>query len=269
LYSGKSQFEPIKEEPSILTSEHSMSTVSKKSKDSGKPGENKSSVESISIHSEKLDENKLNYERELTKLDLEIEELRKENDEIQKKINVIYAFKKKEGRDEKNYYKESNINESTYAETLSSTASLYNDLNTHKRKLDADVKKYNQSIEEQEKRKYEVYQILKSYKEELLNNAETRKGSKIPRSQIEDWLATEKRYENEIKQLRVQCFTKTLEMNRLKKDLKKLDDLFEGLHRIDFEQLKIENNVKNILYTINYIRHLQKKLKIEMKISIN
>ena len=31
-------------------------------------------------------------------------------------------------------------------------------------------------------------------------------------------------------------------MNRLKKELKKMEDYFEGLHIIDFEQLKIENN---------------------------
>ena len=73
------------------------------------------------------------------------------------KMEKELAYLKKEGREEKNFYKESNINESTYADSLTSTAGLYNDLNSHKLKLDQDLKRYQQSIEEQEKRKQDVY----------------------------------------------------------------------------------------------------------------
>jgi hypothetical protein len=34
-----------------------------------------------------------------------------------------------------------------------------------------------------------------------------------------------------------------LTLNRYNKELKKMEEYFEGLHLIDFEQLKIENNV--------------------------
>ena len=66
-------------------------------------------------------------------------------------------------------------------------------------------------------------------------------------------------------------------MNRLKKELKKMEDYFEGLHIIDFEQLKIENNTlkekiedrneeihklkKKINYTVQILAHLQEKSK--------
>ena len=218
-----------------------------------------------------------NYERELQDLETANEKLKEDNEIIQKKINIIYEFRKKEGREERNFYKESNINESTYADSLTSTAGLYNDLNSHKTKLDQDLKRYQQSIEEQEKRKQDVYEILMKYKEELLDNAETRKGTKIPRAEIEYWLSREKQLEDEIKELRIQSFTKSLEMNRLKKELKKMEDYFEGLHIIDFEQLKIENNtltekiedrneeihkLKNkINYTVQILAHLQEKSK--------
>ena len=214
-----------------------------------------------------------NYERELQDLETANEKLKEDNEIIQKKINIIYEFRKKEGREERNFYKESNINESTYADSLTSTAGLYNDLNSHKTKLDQDLKRYQQSIEEQEKRKQDVYEILMKYKEELLDNAETRKGTKIPRAEIEYWLSREKQLEDEIKELRIQSFTK----NRLKKELKKMEDYFEGLHIIDFEQLKIENNtltekiedrneeihkLKNkINYTVQILAHLQEKSK--------
>ena len=135
--------------------------------------------------------------------------LKEDNELIQKKINIIYEFRKKEGREERNFYKESNINESTYADSLTSTAGLYNDLNSHKLKLDQDLKRYQQSIEEQEKRKQDVYEILMKYKEELLDNAETRKGTKIPRAEIENWLGREKLLEDELRNLRIQSFTKS------------------------------------------------------------
>ena len=216
-----------------------------------------------------------NYERELNDLELTNEKLKEDNELIQKKIKVIYDFRKKEGREEKNFYKESNINESTYADSLSSTASLYNDLNTHKTKLDQDLKRYQASIDEQENRKQDVYEILMKYKEELLENAETRKGTKIPKQDVQNWLNREKKLEDDIRKLRIQSFTKSLEMNRLKKELKKMEDYFEGLHIIDFEQLKIENNTltekiedrneeihklrNKINSTVQTLAHLQEK----------
>ena len=115
------------------------------------------------------------------------------------------------------------------------------------------------------------------YKEELLDNAETRKGTKIPRAEIENWLNQEKFLEEELRTLRIQNFQKSLEMNRLKKELKKMEDYFEGLHIIDFEQLKIENNTltekiedrneeihklkKKINDTVQILAHLQEKSK--------
>lgn len=228
-------------------------TIFKKGEDSFMGKSDMSSV-SMSQTSEMDNKTINNNEKEIFKLENSIEDLKRDNEELQKKIRILYDYRKKEGRDDKNYYKESNINESTYADSLTSTASLYNELNTHKRKLDADVRKYQQSIEEQEKRKQEVYQILMSYKEELLNSAETRKGTKISVSVVDEWLTAEKRYENEIRNLRILNFTKTLEMNRLKKELKKMEDYFEGLHVIDFEQLKIENNVTRLLNYLDFNR---------------
>jgi hypothetical protein len=216
-----------------------------------------------------------NYEQEIKDLEEKIEKLKEDNELCQRKINLIYEFRKKEGREEKNFYKESNINESTYADSLSSTAGLYNDLNMHKRKLEEDLARYQQSIDEQEKRKQDVYDILMKYKEELLENAETRKGKKIPRAEIENWLGREKELEDELKKVRILSFIKNLEMNRLKKELKKTEDYFEGLHIIDFEQLKIENNtltekiedrneeihkIKNkINISVQELAHLQEK----------
>jgi hypothetical protein len=275
-YANKGEMDEIQEEnDEDVDSSKDESSVNKSSKhyDSKANKSQNEMSDDYNLSGEKSE----NYERELQDLETANEKLKEDNELIQKKINIIYEFRKKEGREEKNFYKESNINESTYADSLTSTAGLYNDLNSHKTKLDQDLKRYQQSIEEQEKRKQDVYEILMKYKEELLDNAETRKGTKIPRAEIENWLSTEKRLEDDIRDLRIQSFTKSLEMNRLKKELKKMEDYFEGLHIIDFEQLKIENNtltekiedrneeihkLKNkINYTVQILAHLQEKSK--------
>ena len=275
-YANKGEMDEIveeKDEDIDTSKEESSENKSSKQKDS-KSNKSKDEIsEDFGVSGEKSE----NYEREVQDLEASIEKLKEDNELIQKKINLIYEFRKKEGREERNFYKESNINESTYADSLTSTAGLYNDLNSHKLKLDQDLKRYQQSIEEQEKRKQDVYEILMKYKEELLDNAETRKGTKIPRAEIEGWLGREKQLEDDLRTLRIQSFTKSLEMNRLKKELKKMEDYFEGLHIIDFEQLKIENNtltekiedrneeiqkLKNkINETVQILAHLQEKSK--------
>jgi len=275
-YANKGEMDEIQEEKDedIDTSKEESSEHKSSKQQESKMNKSKEEIsEDFGVSGEKSE----NYEREVQDLEASIEKLKEDNELIQKKINLIYEFRKKEGREERNFYKESNINESTYADSLTSTAGLYNDLNSHKLKLDQDLKRYQQSIEEQEKRKQDVYEILMKYKEELLDNAETRKGTKIPRSEIERWLSTEKQLEDDLRTLRIQSFTKSLEMNRLKKELKKMEDYFEGLHIIDFEQLKIENNtltekiedrneeihkLKNkINNTVQVLAHLQEKSK--------
>ena len=262
--------EEVDEEVSSSKEEASQKSESRKSKTLKSKDE---LSEELGVSGEKSD----NYEKEINDLEEKIEALKEDNEHYQRRINLVFEFRKKEGREEKNFYKESNINESTYADSLTSTAGLYNDLNIHKRKLDQDLQRYQKSIEEQEKRKQDVYEILMKYKEELLDNAETRKGTKIPRAEIENWLGREKQLEDTLRNLRIQSFTKSLEMNRLKKELKKMEDYFEGLHIIDFEQLKIENNTLTekiedrneeihkirikINDTVQALAHLQEKSK--------
>ena len=262
--------EEVDEEVSSSKEEESQKSESRKSKTLKSKDE---LSEELGVSGEKSD----NYEKEINDLEEKIEALKEDNEKYQRRINLVFEFRKKEGREEKNFYKESNINESTYADSLTSTAGLYNDLNIHKRKLDQDLQRYQKSIEEQEKRKQDVYEILMKYKEELLDNAETRKGTKIPRAEIENWLGREKQLEDTLRNLRIQSFTKSLEMNRLKKELKKMEDYFEGLHIIDFEQLKIENNTLTekiedrneeihkirikINDTVQALAHLQEKSK--------
>ena len=151
-YANKGEMDEIQEEKDEdISSSNEESSMHKSSKmQESKANKTKEELsEDLGISGEKSE----NYEKEVLDLEASIEKLKEDNEQIQRKINIIYEFRKKEGREEKNFYKESNINESTYADSLTSTAGLYNDLNSHKQKLDQDLKRYQLSIEEQEKRK--------------------------------------------------------------------------------------------------------------------
>jgi chromosome segregation ATPase len=207
---------------------------------------------------------KENIELQMNRKEEDIEDLRRETEDFFTKISIIFEYRKSDGRDQdKNLIKETNINDSTYTDSLTSAASLYNDLNSNKKKLQNDLDKYRQSIEIQEERKRDVYKILMNYKQELLINAESKKGTKITQEQIETWLTEEKMLEDEIKQFRIVNIKNSLELNRLNKELKKLEEYFEGLHLIDFEQLKIENNTltEKIEDRNEEIEKLRRKIK--------
>lgn len=49
--------------------------------------------------------NRETNEKQLERLESNIEILKRENEELQKKISIIYEFKKTENRDDRNYYK--------------------------------------------------------------------------------------------------------------------------------------------------------------------
>ena len=165
-YADNGEMDEIKElvDEDIDTSKEE-SSIHKSSKSQHRDSKINKSKEEFSQELNISENKSENYEKEINDLESTLEKLKEENELVQRKINIIYEFRKKEGREEKNFYKESNINESTYADSLTSTAGLYNDLSNHKMKLDQDLRRYQQSIEEQEKRKQDVYDILMKYKE--------------------------------------------------------------------------------------------------------
>ena len=183
---------------------------------------------------EREEEDKRKEDEERIRKEKEKERIKLEEEEKIRKWKLEAKLRKE---------KDSNINESTYADSLASAAGLYIELEEHTNKLNKDLEKYKQSIREQNAKKEEVAKILKEYKLELLNSAVTKNSNqKISEHKKAQWLREEEALEREIQEKRILSFTKTLELNRLKKEFKKMEDYFEGLHIIDFEQLKIENN---------------------------
>lgn len=192
------QLKKIKEEDEDMD-DHKSEKSDKKSSSKAKIEKNDND-QSIDLEEDLDDERgkKKNYEQQLEELERNIDQLKKENEEYQRRIAYIYEVTKNE-KDSAPYYKDTNINESTYTDSLNSAANLYNELHTHRKKLEADEKRYESSIKVQEDRKRDVYEILMKYKEELLSNAESsRKGTKISDFQIREWMSKEKEFEEKV-----------------------------------------------------------------------
>jgi len=161
-----------------------------------------------SVHSQSEDSSQIleenskdigrNYDQQFEELERNITSLKLENEELQRRIAIIYEFKKNNTNEEKVYNKDTNINESTYTDSLTSAANLYNELNTHRKRLNADLSKYEQSINIQKERKKEVYDILMKYKQELIANARTKQDKPISEEQIRIWFEKEAQDEEDV-----------------------------------------------------------------------
>lgn len=74
-----------------------------------------------------------------------------------------------------------------------------------------------------------------------MNAVHSRTGKKIPAKMIKEWEATDEAKDQEVHQYRLQNIALRNRLANQEKVLKKREQLAEGLHLIDYEQLKIEN----------------------------
>eukprot|EP01039_Chlorochromonas_danica_P009053 gene9053-9991_t len=87
---------------------------------------------------------------------------------------------------------------------------------------------------------------FKQFKQEILQKAQnSRTGHHLPEKQIAQIEATEARYEEELEKVRLRNISLRTTHKKLERTLRAREQLAEGLHMIDFEQLKIENQTLN------------------------
>ena len=91
-----------------------------------------------------------------------------------------------------------------------------------------------------------VHQRFHSFKQEIALEAEnSRSGRRIPEHQLQQIDAEEHAKDEELKTVRLKNIVHKHELARLESWLQSKEVLGEGLHLIDFEQLKIENQTLN------------------------
>ena len=78
-----------------------------------------------------------------------------------------------------------------------------------------------------------------------MNAVNSRTGKKLPQKVIKDWEEQDEAKDSEVHQYRLQNIALRNRLANQEKVLKKKEQLAEGLHLIDYEQLKIENQTLN------------------------
>eukprot|EP00826_Nyctotherus_ovalis_P031088 TRINITY_DN2481_c0_g5_i3.p1 TRINITY_DN2481_c0_g5~~TRINITY_DN2481_c0_g5_i3.p1 ORF type:complete len:400 (+),score=183.62 TRINITY_DN2481_c0_g5_i3:1419-2618(+) len=87
---------------------------------------------------------------------------------------------------------------------------------------------------------------FKEFKRAVAEGAEfNRTGKKIPRAELQRWDREEDKIDLELQNERFNYIANKRKLKQSEEELKKKDKLAEGLHVIDFEQLKIENQTLN------------------------
>ncbi|XP_076459094.1 uncharacterized protein LOC143292562 [Babylonia areolata] len=114
-------------------------------------------------------------------------------------------------------------------------------------------------------------------KQVALNSINSRSGKPIAPKDIEQYLITENKKETEVVNVRLENIKLKNKLKKKEQQLKSKEELAEGLHLIDFEQLKIENQTynekieerneellklrKKITSTVQVLTHLKEKLQ--------
>jgi hypothetical protein len=97
-------------------------------------------------------------------------------------------------------------------------------------------------LDDKEFKAEEIMDSLNEFKREIMLKAEnSRTGQGISKRLIKHYEQTERKKDAELEKVRLRNISLKTTLRRLEKTLRSREQLAEGLHMIDFEQLKIEN----------------------------
>jgi len=122
-----------------------------------------------------------------------------------------------------------------------------------RKKLNKQLKEFDQlaldlqtRLDDKEYKANSIASSFKQFKKEILGKAEnTRTGHAIPKQVIQQIEVSESKHEEDLEKIRLRHISLKTLQKKLEKTLRAREQLAEGLHMIDFEQLKIENQTLN------------------------
>jgi len=137
-------------------------------------------------------------------------------------------------------------------------------------------------LDDKELKAAEITESFNVFKDEILSKAEnSRTGMPISKRLIAQFQASEQKKDEELEKVRLRHISLKQQLKKLEKTLKAREQLAEGLHMIDFEQLKIENQTLNEkiderneeynklkrkkILTIQVLTHVREKLRFVKK----
>ncbi|EAR85013.1 hypothetical protein TTHERM_00529650 (macronuclear) [Tetrahymena thermophila SB210] len=141
---------------------------------------------------------------------------------------------------------ETAMNEHKYLNTLAHVHQIRLDLKQTQTRYNQMSQELQKKLEQKQKKCNEIkYAFLELKREVAKKAANSRTDKPIPEQQINEWEKAELQKSKELQELRLQILRLRNAYVKNQKILKKKEELAEGLHLIDFEQLKIENQTLN------------------------
>jgi len=172
----------------------------------------------------------------------ELEKLDMENRSLQKKINMIHEKKGIVTTTSSDV----NMNNYKYLNALSNVFHVRQRMRQTQDSYNKMAENLQNKLNFHQEKCNEMKKYFKDFKRAIAENSEfNRSGKKIPLKTIEELEKEEEEAEQKLHGIRLQNIILKKELQKKEKSLKKKEELAEGLHIIDFEQLKIENQTLN------------------------
>jgi len=216
----------------------------------------------------------------------------REQVELQKKIAAFMATQKMRdanapGSTTNQLQKENDAasmaeTERQYADTLNVILDLKNKIRRQQNESDVVAGELQYRLDEKQFKAEAISKSFSEFKREIaLTSENSRTGKPIPSRMVDEFERWEARKNEEMEKVRLKNIMLRMNLKKLEKRLKTKEQLAEGLHLIDFEQLKIENQTlsekieerneelqklrrKNTV-TVQVLTHVKEKLQFVTK----
>ncbi|KDO23736.1 hypothetical protein SPRG_10514 [Saprolegnia parasitica CBS 223.65] len=172
------------------------------------------------------------------------DELQQTNAMLQRKIAPL--VQKKQDSEKKEDRLSVVENEKRYYDCLNSVHEARVQLATAQTQYDRIAMELQARLDEKECKANEIHESFMEFKREVARSAEnTRTGKPIPKRIIAQFEVAEVKKDQEVEKVRLKNINLRTHLRKLEAQLHAKEQLAEGLHLIDFEQLKIENQTLN------------------------
>ncbi|XP_071130185.1 cilia- and flagella-associated protein 184-like isoform X2 [Mytilus edulis] len=207
----------------------------------------------------------------------EREQLQQQNYQLQHKLAEF--FRKKKADDvRQDYDKTASDQDSKYVKYINQLDELRSQDSKEKEQYKLEMDDLRLKCEERKQKVDEERNKFMEFKKQVaLNAISNRSGKPLPPKDIEQALIAEKKKESDVVDVRLENIKLKNKLKKKEMELKSKEELAAGLHLIDFEQLKIENQTynekieerneellklrKKITSTVQVLTHLKEKLQ--------
>ena len=160
------------------------------------------------------------------------------------------------------------LHEHKYLNTLANVHQVRYNLKETQERYNRMASELQNKLNEKQQKCMEIEQQFKELKKSVAMNAQySRTGKKLPLKMIKEWEEADEAKDQQVNQYRLQNIALRNQLANKQKVLRKKEQLADGLHLIDYEQLKIENQTLN--EKIEERNEELHKLKLKMTHNVN